>query len=123
MDGLAPEAFADELREEIADGLRTVAVGDMTDREYSVVYMREDIERAYSEDEREEIFEEMVFEHISEARQTDLFSPLGSLQFTTRVFEDGINVVGWEDEVAVFVGLDPDESLIPTTIGACRRTF
>jgi len=37
--------------------------------------------------------------------------------------EDGINVVDREDDVAVFVSLDPDESLIPTTSEAFRRAF
>ncbi|WP_134670719.1 DUF7522 family protein [Halorussus marinus] len=123
MDALAPTELTEALQTDVGDGLRTVAVGDLTDREYSIVYIRDNIDETYSEDMREEIFEEMVFEHISEARQTDLFPPLGSLEFTTRIFEDGINVVGWDEEVAVFVGLDPDPTLIPTTVEACRRAF
>lgn len=121
MDSLRTEALTDALRSDLGDGLRTVAVGDVPGREYDITYMRADIDELYTDEMREKIFEEIVLEHIAEARQKDLFPPLGGLEYTVRVFDDGINLVGWTDELALFVGLDDDESLIPPAVAACRE--
>lgn len=111
----------ESLQRELGDGLRTVACGNVPNREYDITYMREDIERLYSEEMRNDIVDEIVLENIAEARQTDLFPPLGRLRYTARVFEHGINLVGWKEDDAVFVGLDDDEELIPPAIGVLRE--
>ncbi|WP_231184092.1 hypothetical protein [Haladaptatus sp. DYF46] len=117
------KALTDALRDAVGDGLRTVATGNIEEKSFDIVYMREDIGSLYSEEEREEILHDLVLENLVEVRQERLFAPLGDLQLTSRVFEYGINVVGWNENAGVFVGLDPDETLIPTTIRACRSAF
>lgn len=121
MDSLRTEKLTDALRSDLGDGLRTVAVGNVPGREYEITYMRADIDELYTDEMRENVFEEIVLEHIAEARQEDLFPPLGRLGYTIRVFEKGINLVGWTDELALFVGLDDDESLIPPAVTSCRE--
>lgn len=121
MSSLPADALTEALQSDLEDGLRAVAVADLSKKAYEIVYIRDDIAAQYTDEMRDEIFEEMVLENIAEARQTDLFPPLGRLRFTARVFEHGINVVGWDDDEAVFVGLDDDESRIPKAIAACRR--
>lgn len=121
-DVLGPD-LRDALQTELGEGLRTVAIGRITDREYDMLYMREDIEEKYTEEMRQEVFEEVVLESIAEDHQKNLFPTLGGLQYTIRVFESGINLVAWKDEEAVFVGLDHDESLICPAIEVCRRVL
>lgn len=113
----------DALRTELGEGLRTVGVGRIADHEYDITYMREDIDEKYTEEMREEIFDEVVLESIAEDHQKDLFPALGDLQYTIRVFEDGINLVAWHDDEAVFVGLDHDETLLGPAVAVCRRTL
>ncbi|WP_135851659.1 DUF7522 family protein [Halorussus salinus] len=121
MDSESPSALTDGLRTNVGDGLRTVAVGRVPEEEYDVTYMRSDIDDLYTDEMRENILEEIVLEHIAEARKEGLFPPLGALEYTIRVFEEGINLVGWTDETAVFVGLDADPELIAPAVAACRR--
>lgn len=107
----------------MGDGLRTVATGDTDEESFEICYMRENIGALYSEEEREEILHDHVLENLVEVRQGGLFAPLGHLRFTSRMFEYGITVVGWNENAGVFIGLDPDETLIPTMIRACRSVF
>ncbi|WP_132057436.1 hypothetical protein [Halorussus amylolyticus] len=123
MDPRHATDLANALESDIGDGLRTVAVGNVSERTYDIFYIRDDIDEMYTDEMREEIFGEMVLENIAEARQNDLFPPLGRLRFTARVFEHGINVVGWDENVAVFVGLDGDEELISQAVETCRETL
>jgi hypothetical protein len=111
------------LRTELGEGLRAAAIGRITDREYDILYMREDIDEKYTEEMREEVFDEIVLESITEDHQKNLFPTLGGLQHTIRVFESGINLVAWQDDEAIFVGLDHDESLIGPAIEVCRRVL
>ena len=121
MNSASAEALTEALRSDVGDGLRTVAVGDVPEREYDVAYMRPDIDELYTDEMRENIFEEIVLEHIAEARKEDLFPPLGGLEYTVRIYQQGVNLVGWTDETAVFVGLDPDPKLVAPTVAVCRR--
>ncbi|MDY6779652.1 MAG: hypothetical protein SV760_03725 [Halobacteria archaeon] len=115
------EALTRELREEFGEDARTVAVGNMTEEEYEVVYIRDEIDRLYPESKKEEIFKDVLLENISERRQEDLFEPLGDLKFTVRVFEAGVNVGAWRGDEALFVGLGPVEDEIPRVIEICRK--
>ncbi|SIQ89532.1 hypothetical protein SAMN05421858_0725 [Haladaptatus litoreus] len=112
-----------ELQDAVGDSLRTIAIGDADSETFSIAFMRDDIGALYSDSERQKIAHDLVLENLVEVRQEDLFEPLGDLQFTTRVFEHGINVIGWGGTRGAFIGLDPDETLIPTTIRACRTVF
>ncbi|WP_276300555.1 DUF7522 family protein [Halorussus lipolyticus] len=113
--------LCEALRTELGERLRTIAVGRISDREYDIAYMRDDIAEEYTDEMREEIFDEVVLESIAEDKQQDLFPALGDLQHTIRVFEDGINLVAWCDDEAVFVGLDPDATLLGPAVAVCRR--
>lgn len=113
----------DALQTELGEGLRAVAIGRITDREYDVLYMREDIDEKYTEEMRQEVFEEVILESIAEDHQKNLFPTLGGLQYTIRVFEGGINLLAWQDEEAIFVGMDHEENLICPAIEVCRRVL
>lgn len=117
----SPNALTDALRDGIGDGLRTVAVVDVPEQTYELAYMRADIDEMYTEEMREDILEEVVFEHIAEARKEDLFPPLDGLEYTVRIYGKGINLVGWTDDTAIFVGLDRDPDLVPSVVSICQR--
>ena len=111
------------LRTELGECLRTVAIGRIDEREYDIVYMRDDIDEKYTDEMREEIFDEVVLESIAEDHQQDLFPSLGDLQYTIRIFDGGINLVAWRGDEAIFVGLDRDEALLGPAVAVCRRTL
>ena len=118
------EEYAGRLESALGDPLRTVAIGDLDHQLYEVVYMREDIGQLYPSEKRDEIFNDALLENVAERRQEELFSPLGRLNFTTRVFDGGINVYCWIDEdEAVFVGLGEEIGLIEPTISICRDVY
>ncbi|QLD88062.1 hypothetical protein HWV07_03005 [Natronomonas salina] len=110
-----------ELQSELGGALRTAAVGDVESGEYEVRYMRPDVEREYSRETQDRIFESLVFEYLgSPARESD-FEPLGELQFTTRSFENGHVVMCWSDETLLFVALDGSEHFVPVTMRLLRE--
>jgi hypothetical protein len=118
------EEYAERLQSALGEPLRTVAVGDLEHQLYEVVYMREDIGELYPAEKRDEIVRDALLENVAERRQEELFSPLGALNFTTRVFDGGINVYCWIDEdEAVFVGLGEEIGLIEPTISICRELY
>ncbi|WP_135829075.1 hypothetical protein [Halorussus halobius] len=121
MSSTLSNALTDALHDAVGDGLRTVALVDVPDQEYELAHMRADIDEMYTGEMREDILEEVVFEHIAEARKEDLFPPLGGLEYTVRIYGKGINLVGWTRETAVFVGLDRDPELVPPAVSVCRR--
>lgn len=118
------EEFAERLRSAIGEPLRTVAVGDLDAQAYEVTYMRDDIAELYPPETRDEIFRDALLENVAERRQEELFEPLGTLNFTTRVFDGGINVYCWIDETeSVFVGLGEDIGYIEPVISICRDVY
>lgn len=118
------EEYAERLQSALGEPLRTVAVGDLEHQLYEVVYMRDDIADLYPSEKRDEIVRDALLENVAERRQEELFSPLGELNFTTRVFDGGINVYCWIDEdEAVFVGLGEEIGLIEPTISICRELY
>ncbi|MFW5930003.1 MAG: hypothetical protein ACOCT0_06270 [Halobacteriota archaeon] len=119
MDVAGARRVTDRLKDEV-ETLRTVAVGDTESQEYELLFMREDIGRLYPEETRDEIFRDALLERIAERKQEELFDPLGSIEFTVRVFEGGINLLVWGDGDAMFVGLGPEEDAIPVVTDICR---
>ncbi|MGB9986240.1 hypothetical protein [Salarchaeum japonicum] len=115
------EARAGELREQVGETLRGVVIADLRERDFDVIYMREDIWELYSDETQQEIFEDAVFEAMGMDHKEDLFEPLGGLEATVRVFEGGINVLAWTDDYGVFVGLGPDEDAIPSAVRAATE--
>jgi hypothetical protein len=67
------------LRSELGERLRIVAIGRIDDREYEIAYMRDDVDEKYTDEMREEIFDEVVLESIAEDQQQELFPSLGDL--------------------------------------------
>jgi hypothetical protein len=115
---MAPADLLDvpELRAELGGALRTVAVGDIEERDYEVLYMRPDVADQYSEATQDRIFEDLVFEYVgSPAREQD-FEPLGDLEFTIRSFENGQVVMCWGDDLLLYVTLDPSSHFVPPTM-------
>jgi len=121
MSSTPSNALTDALQEAVGDGLRTVAVADVSEQTYELAYMRPDIDELYTEEMREDILQEVVLEHIAEARKEDLFTPLDGLEYTVRIYGGGINLVGWTDDTAIFVGLDRDLELVPPAVSVCQR--
>ncbi|MFP4632039.1 MAG: hypothetical protein ACLFMT_01210 [Halobacteriales archaeon] len=119
MDVAGARRVTDRLKDEV-ETLRTVAVGDTESQEYELLFMREDIGRLYPEETRDEIFRDALLERIAERKQEELFDPLGSIEFTVRVFEGGINLLVWGEEDAMFVGFGPEEADIPLVTDICR---
>jgi len=115
------EARAGELREQVGETLRGVVIADLRERDFDVIYMREDIWELYSDETQQEIFEDAVFEAMGMDHKEDLFEPLGGLEATVRVFEGGINVLAWTDDYGVFVGLGPEEDAIPPAVRAATE--
>ena len=59
------------LRDEVDDTLRSVAVYD--EEGYEIEYMREDVEGAYSTDEIEEVYDDLVIQGLSREFLEQLF--------------------------------------------------
>lgn len=110
-----------EFQSELGHALRTVAVGDVENGEYEVLYMRPDVEREYTTETQDRIFEDLVFEYLGSPGLEADFEPLGELQFTTRSFENGHVVMCWNDELLLFVGLDGYEHFVPVTMRLLRE--
>jgi hypothetical protein len=116
------DEVAETLRTEIGASLRGVFYGDFKTREYTVAYANESVLTEYSPDETEQIVDDIALEQVGTARQETLFEPIGSLRFTVRYFEDGINLMAWgfEDVPTVYIGLDEDVRNVPVVIERLR---
>jgi len=115
---LDPVELKEELEEKLHD-LRTVAAGYTDEMEYEIYYIDPEIGKQYADRDRDEIMRDTVLESIAEKRKESLFE-LGSLNYTSRVFDDGINVLVWGDDSAIFVGMGPQVEDIPKVVEACE---
>lgn len=115
---MAPAELLDvpELRAELGGALRSVAVGDIEERDYDIVYMRPDISEEYSTETQDRIFEDLVFEYVGSPAREEDFEPLGALEFTIRSFENGHVVMCWGDDLLLYVTLDPSSHFVPPTM-------
>ncbi|MEF8806509.1 hypothetical protein [Natronomonas sp.] len=115
---MAPADLLDvpELRAELGGALRTVAVGDIEERDYEVLYMRPDVSDQYSGETQDRIFEDLVFEYVGSPAREEDFEPLGDLEFTIRSFENGQVVMCWGDDLLLYVTLDPSSHFVPPTM-------
>lgn len=106
--------LTEACRDAAGDALRTVALADLRENEYDILYMRPDIGEQYSESDIAEIYQDIGLGGLSKQMQSDLYEPLGGLETVVYRFEAGINVVGYNEDGtrAVFVGLGPDESVV-----------
>jgi hypothetical protein len=119
----ATEAVVEALRERVGEHLRAVFYGDFREREYHVLHASTAVVEQYSAEDVEAIADDVALEWVAEARQGDLYEPIGELEVTVRVFERGINVVAWGrgEDPTVFVGLDGDASALPATVDVLRE--
>lgn len=110
-----------ELKKELGSALRTTVVGDIDSGESEVVYVRSDVEQEYPPEMRDRIFETLVFEYLgSPAKESD-FEPLGELEFTVRSFENGNIVMGWNEELLMFVSVEPSAHFVAPTIRILKK--
>lgn len=114
--------LADALRAGIGDSLRGVFYGDFKTREYTIAYAHEETLDQYTAEQTEQIVDDIALEQVGKARQEALFEPVGSLRFTVRYFDDGINVMAWgvEDVPTVYIGLDGDAKNVPIVLEQLR---
>lgn len=107
------------------DALRTVATTDFRANEYDILYMRPDIGEQYSDADIIEIYQDIGLGGLAKQMQTELYEPLGDLQTVVYRFENGINVVGYNDDgtQATFVGLGPDTSVVDDVREVVERVY
>jgi len=102
--------LVDDLRDEAGSALRTVAFVEFGSGEYDVRYMRPDIGEQYTEEEIEEIYQDIGVAALSKQFDSDLYNSLGESEGVIGIFEDGHNVIRWNEDgsQALFVGLGAD---------------
>ncbi|CQH52631.1 uncharacterized protein HHUB_1868 [Halobacterium hubeiense] len=92
------------LHDAVGDALRVAGFHDGT--EWHVEYMREDVREAYGDASIDDIADDLVLDVLSSPRQESLYD-LGSLQATSRLFEDGLVVhVPTDERSGYLVSLD-----------------
>ncbi|GAD52704.1 hypothetical protein MBEHAL_1464 [Halarchaeum acidiphilum MH1-52-1] len=108
--------FVDDAREHLGDDLQAVVYGDVEEKEYSVAYARTGFGERQEIEEVSNVVEEHTLERIEVPYQESLHPTLGDLEVTIRVYEEGINVLGWGwngESSLVVVYLDRDASALP----------
>lgn len=107
----------DSLREEVGDGLRSVAAYE--ERSYEFLFVREDVRAEYSELEIRDILEDLIIQGLSTDYLESLFHA-GPLDCAMYGFEDAAMFHFVADEHAgLFVSIDRDE---PVTLEAVITT-
>jgi len=96
------------------DALRTVALADFRSNDYDLLYMRPDIGEQYSVADIVQIYQDVGLGGLAKSMQSALFEPLGELETVVYRFENGVNLVGYNEDGtrAVFVGLGRDDSVV-----------
>ena len=108
MDAQTAETATERLRAAVGDDLRAVAHARSSadEMDYTVTYIRDDVGDQYPEAARDRIFEEFVVEYYRRGWEEDLFQPLGGLDHSVQIFEQGANVVAWGDGQFLFVSTE-----------------
>ncbi|SFR61859.1 hypothetical protein [Halogeometricum limi] len=117
--------FVESLETEVGEGLRGVFYGDFETRSYQVAYANPTVLDDYSSNDVEDIVDDIALEQLTARQQEKLYEPLGELEVTVRVFEGGINVMGWgtTEIPTVYVGLDGDTANIRPATRLLRALF
>lgn len=120
------EAMAERLAVDLDGGVLAVGVGDAETLAFEQVYLREGAgaewaDGLFSPEIQSEIFESVATENFFDIGEDDLRSPMGDLQFTDRIYEHAIVVVGWEDTETVVVTIERDVDDIPPTVRALEE--
>jgi len=97
-----------ELREEYGGTVRVIAEYDKEG--FEILYSRDEVLEEYSDENIEEIFDDLVLEELDMPHQEDLFGDMGEVQGKIRLFEEGYVAHFWptEDEEGLLVTLDSE---------------
>lgn len=104
------EELAATLREKLGDDLRAVRVvaGTEDGVESEHLYIREDIDEVYTEEEKGRITEEVVYHTLGEGYRSDLFRS-GEPNYTLYAFDEALVMLFYEDEThGTVVSVDSD---------------
>ncbi|MFB6171060.1 MAG: hypothetical protein ABEJ23_00895 [Haloarculaceae archaeon] len=118
-------ALVDDLSAALGDSLRVVAVADFDAGEYDVQYIRPDVRSQYSEADVERIYQDVGVSGFAKEIQDELYEPIGEAEGSIDVFENGINVVRWNEDgaQAIFVGLVRDLDAATTAFEQTASVF
>ncbi|WP_207587129.1 hypothetical protein [Halomontanus rarus] len=94
------------MEDEASEYLRSVAHFDGKDRK--VLYLEDDIEDQYSEDELEEVFDSLFFESFDRSHQEHMY-PHGQLNCIVRCFDEALELhFPHSDTAGTAVALEPE---------------
>jgi hypothetical protein len=109
------EELAEMLRNDVGENLRAVRVVASTENgsEYEHLYIRDDIEEMYDEEDMERITDEVIYHTLGEGYRSNLFHS-GEPNYTLYAFDEALVTFFYEDEAhgtAVSVDSDFDGSV------------
>jgi len=98
--------LVDELQSTYDGRLRAIATYDRDG--YELHYTSADVDANYSQDDIDDIYDDVVIQDIAQPFHEDLFSDMGDVRGKMRVFEDGTVAHFWpsENEEGVFLAFD-----------------
>jgi len=97
--------LADHLQKRAGEYLRSVIHYDVDD--YTIVYMREDVEAQYSEEDIDDVVNQLFSENFFTGKQEELYVH-GNLQCTIHCFSHGVEMhFPMLDPQGAAVSLDP----------------
>jgi hypothetical protein len=91
--------LAEMLRERVGDNLRAVRVVTSTEDggEYEHLFIREDIEEMYDEEDMKRITDEVIYHTLGEGYRSNLFHS-GEPNYTAYVFDEAVVLLFYEDD-------------------------
>jgi hypothetical protein len=116
------EDILEFLKKEASDSLRVVDVVSIggENKEYEHVYIREDVEYQYSEEEQERVMEDFVY-HLLELEYMHNLYNVGEYNCNIQVFDEAIIFVLFEDEKRCIVAsVDSDYDGIMSLVRGCQ---
>jgi hypothetical protein len=116
------EEVLEFLKAEASDSLRVVdAVSIEGDtKQYEHVYIREDVESEYSEEEQQRVMEDFVFHLLEIAYVEDLYNA-GGYNYNMQVLDEATIIVLFEGEKrCTVVSVDPDCEDVLSLVRGCQ---
>ncbi|MDZ7689227.1 MAG: hypothetical protein U5J64_11065 [Halobacteriales archaeon] len=104
------EKLAANLRESVGDDLRAVRVvaGTEDGAEHVHLYLRDDVDENYTDEEKERITDEVVYHTLGEGYRSNLFRS-GEPRYTLYAFDEAFVFLFYEDEAhGTAVSVDTD---------------
>jgi len=104
------EELAESLRDRVGDDLRAVRVVASKEdgADYEHLFIREDLEEAYTEEEMDRITDEVVYHTIGEGYRSGLFR-IGEPRYTVYAFDEALVFLFYENgEYGTAVSVDAD---------------